>query len=133
MERIQLAGSAIIENGKLLLLFKKKQGYYEFPGGKVEIGESLEEAAIRETKEEIGCDVEIIKLLSSIDFETGGRYFISHKYQVRIKDNKKPEIMEPEAFRDLIWMPIKNHKKYAVAPNVAIFCEDYLSGKIMLD
>jgi len=130
MERIHLSGSAIIKDNKVLLLFKKKHSYYEFPGGKVENGESWEDTAIRETKEEIGCDIELIKLLSNIDFEVNGRYFTSHKYQVKIKNNKMPKIMEPEIFRDLIWMPIEDYGKYPIAPNVRIFCEDYLNGKI---
>lgn len=34
---------------------------WEMPGGQVEEGESLREAAIRETKEETGIDIEVIK------------------------------------------------------------------------
>ena len=54
MKRIQLSGCAIIKEGKLLLIWKKKHNHYEFPGGKVEEGETLEQTAVRETKEEIG-------------------------------------------------------------------------------
>lgn len=36
-----------------------KNGYYELPGGGVEDNESLEEGAVRETKEEAGCDIKI--------------------------------------------------------------------------
>ena len=41
--RIVLSGSAIINDGKLLLLRKIKNSTYEFPGGTVESGETIEE------------------------------------------------------------------------------------------
>jgi 8-oxo-dGTP pyrophosphatase MutT (NUDIX family) len=44
---------------KIAFIHAKNNGYYELPGGGVEKGESLEEGAIREVKEETGCDVEI--------------------------------------------------------------------------
>jgi 8-oxo-dGTP diphosphatase len=43
---------------KVLMVFNKR-GTWSFPGGGVEAGETLEEAAIREVKEETGCDVAI--------------------------------------------------------------------------
>ncbi|MDF2651720.1 MAG: ADP-ribose pyrophosphatase [Paenibacillus sp.] len=45
---------------KILLINGPKRGW-EIPGGRVEEGESLFSAAIRETKEETGIDIEIIK------------------------------------------------------------------------
>ncbi|OGL66010.1 hypothetical protein A3B21_00580 [Candidatus Uhrbacteria bacterium RIFCSPLOWO2_01_FULL_47_24] len=38
-------------------------GIWEFPGGGIEFGETPEEAIKREVKEEIGCEVEIVRLL----------------------------------------------------------------------
>jgi len=44
---------------KVAFIHAKKYKYYELPGGGVEKGESLEEGAIREAKEETGCDINI--------------------------------------------------------------------------
>ncbi len=57
-----ISAATIVRNDKNeLLLIKGPRRGWEMPGGQVEEGESLEAAAIRETKEETGIDVEIIK------------------------------------------------------------------------
>ena len=129
MEMIQNSGCAIIDDGKLLVLWKINQGHYEFPGGKVSLGETLEEAAKRETKEEIGCDVKLIKYIGYKEFHVDGREFRSHKFLAKILDNQTPRIMEPDKFRDIFWLPMKEYKNYLCAPNVKEFCQDYIDGK----
>lgn len=52
----------IEENGKYLLVQEAKKKCYKkwnFPAGHLDFNESLEEGAIREIKEETGCDVEL--------------------------------------------------------------------------
>ena len=66
--KIPRVGSAILveNNGKYLLGKRNKKNYLNFwviPGGKVEWGETLEQAGIRELKEETNLDVEIVKLI----------------------------------------------------------------------
>ena len=59
-----VAGVVIKKDGKYLLIQEKKQRAYmlwNFPAGHVDVGESFEQAAIREAKEECGYDVEIIR------------------------------------------------------------------------
>ena len=132
MELIQLSGCVIIEEGKLLLLWKKKHNHYEFPGGKVNLGESLEEAARREVREEIGCEVDILKYVGYQDFTIDGKNLRSHKFLARIREGQTPRIMEPEVFRDIFWLPIKDYQKYSVAPNVKEFCDDFCIGMLKL-
>lgn len=57
---VSAATIVINENNEILLIKGPRRGW-EMPGGQVEEGESLKEAAIRETKEESGIDIEIIK------------------------------------------------------------------------
>ncbi len=132
MEIINLSGCVIIENDKLLLIWKNKHNHYEFPGGKVDAGETFEQTALREAKEEIDCEVKIIKYLGCKEFHIDDRDFRSHKYLAQIPKGQVPKIMEPEIFRDVFWLPIKDYKNYSVAPNVKEFCEDYINGKLEL-
>ena len=62
----------IIENNKLMTFYREKNvngkiiSYYAIPGGHVEVGETEEETVIRELKEELNIDIEIIRKLGSI-------------------------------------------------------------------
>ncbi|MCD6549112.1 NUDIX hydrolase [Candidatus Micrarchaeota archaeon] len=81
---------------------------------------------MRETKEEIGCDVKLIKYLGYKDFRIEGKDFRSHMFLAKLESGQMPKIKEPERFRDMFWLPIKNYREYSVAPNVRQFCEDYI-------
>jgi ADP-ribose pyrophosphatase YjhB (NUDIX family) len=54
---------AVIHDGKILLTKREDFETWILPSGGVEEGESLAQAAIRETKEETGLDVELIRLI----------------------------------------------------------------------
>lgn len=60
---------AIIIKDNKILLSKQLDGY-DFPGGGVNVGETLNEALVRETKEETGLDVKVGKLV-----ELGDSFF----------------------------------------------------------
>lgn len=57
---VSAATIVLNDEGEILLIKGPRRGW-EMPGGQVEEGESIKEAAIRETKEESGIDVEIVK------------------------------------------------------------------------
>jgi len=74
---------AIVEiDGKIALIKRVRNNheYYVFPGGGIEDGETPEEAAIREIKEELGIDIEIEKLLTTLSFNNKLQYYFLANY-----------------------------------------------------
>jgi 8-oxo-dGTP diphosphatase len=71
--------AAIFRDGKVLIVRRARppaQGLYTLPGGGVELGETLEEAVIREVREETNLDVEPVALAGyrqAIARDTDGR------------------------------------------------------------
>lgn len=60
---VAVVGAAIVRDGRVLAARRtappEAAGRWEFPGGKVEPGESPEDALVREVREELGCAVEV--------------------------------------------------------------------------
>src|SRR5689334_14488997 len=63
--KVRRAGALIIRDGKILLIHRKKKGdeYWVLVGGGVEIGETVEQALVREVREETGLEVKTFDLL----------------------------------------------------------------------
>ena len=72
MKTIRVVAAIIIKNEEV---FATQRGYgdfkggWEFPGGKIDAGETPEEALIREIKEELDTEVEVIELLDTVEYD----------------------------------------------------------------
>jgi ADP-ribose pyrophosphatase YjhB (NUDIX family) len=63
-------GAVIVHEGRVLLVQRGREpmkGRWTIPGGLIEIGEMLQEAVVRETREETGLEVEPIELVELLD------------------------------------------------------------------
>ena len=87
------------EEGRILLIRRATdpyEGYWALPGGFVEVGETLEDAAAREAEEETGLKVEVVRLVgvySEPDRDPRG-HNISCAYLARVREG------EPSAASD---------------------------------
>lgn len=72
MKTIRVAAAIMIEQGKV---FATQRGYgefkdgWEFPGGKIEPEETPEAAIVREIKEELDTEVQVVKLLDTVEYD----------------------------------------------------------------
>ena len=124
MTDLVLAGCAIFKDKSIILLHRKKTGWYELPGGKLEPKEDPKTGAIRELKEELGCDVEIIKKLGSKEFEEYGQNLLYHWFQARLKPGHDFQICEKEKFDHFKWIRLDALKDYKLSPNMENFLHE---------
>ena len=72
MKTIRVVAASISEKEKV---FATQRGYgefkdgWEFPGGKIELGEIPEAAIVREIKEELDTEIEVVKLLDTVEYD----------------------------------------------------------------
>ena len=55
--------TVLVEDGKILLHRRADTGHWALPGGRMEVGESAEDCAVRETVEETGIEVKVKRLV----------------------------------------------------------------------
>lgn len=72
MKKINVVG-AIIKRGNDILIAQRKKGdlagLWEFPGGKIEVGETPEQALIREMKEEMEVNIQVNEYITTAKYD----------------------------------------------------------------
>ncbi len=84
--------------GDIALLYSEKLDYYALPGGGVDAGETNDQSVVRESKEEVGCVVEIIRPLGKVEVRNDPlRVSEVFGYVVKLIGEKgEPELMPDE-------------------------------------
>ncbi len=111
-----IVGAAIVENGRVLACARadppEVAGRWEFPGGKVEPGETEVEALIRECIEELGVRVEVgVRVGEDVPLAHGRA--ILKVYLAKLVDGAHPQRLEHAELRwlgatelyDVDWLP----------------------------
>lgn len=84
---IEVVGAAVLRNGRCLVARRgpdqDQAGHWEFPGGKVEPGETPQEALARELREELGIRVEVGPRLGRSEVRMGERTIALAVFEAR--------------------------------------------------
>ena len=92
------ANAAVFRDGRILLIRRKDSGLWALPGGLVEVGETLAEAACRELLEEAGIRGKATRLLAVFDSRLIGAQTKTHMYFATFLIEAEPG--EPRAGRE---------------------------------
>ena len=120
-------GAVIVNQGKIVLERRGSEpskGKWTIPGGLVELGESLENAVIRETEEETCLDVEnpcLIDVVDNVDLDVNGKvkyHYVIIDYLVHIRGGR---LKASSDAADLRWVPFEEVEDYDLTASFRVF------------
>mgnify|MGYP000117910426 CR=1 FL=1 len=117
MKKIDVVGAVIHNEKKEVLCALRSQamslpGLWEFPGGKIEAGETPQESLIREIEEELDCTITVGDLIADVTHEYPTIIVRLITYNASIVDG----IPTPKEHERLIWLPIEQLTALEWAP-----------------
>ncbi|XOU94955.1 MAG: nucleotide triphosphate diphosphatase NUDT15 [Candidatus Kerfeldbacteria bacterium] len=106
-------GVIIVNKDGDILVGKRKGSlaqFYSIPGGHLDLGETFEQAAVREIKEETGLDIknpDVIAVTNNLEtYHKEGKHYISIALMVK-EFSGELKIMEPEKCEKWLWIDPK--------------------------
>lgn len=111
------ACAAILNDDKILMVCHQTQArtYWTLPGGGWQEGETLEETAVREVKEESGLNVRVLKLLFEEDYDYGKSYCYLAELTDEVTEptlgfNLKEKSLFGTMLKSVAWHSLKDKK-----------------------
>lgn len=114
MKTIEVVAAIIVEEGKVLATqrgYGEFQGGWEFPGGKVELGETLESALKREIKEELDVGIEIATYIDTVEYDYPYFHLTMHCYKCRmlngllkLKEHEAAKWVSQNELKEVDWL-----------------------------
>ena len=113
---IEVVAAVIVRGDEILIAQRPPQkdqgGLWEFPGGKINEGETHQAALKREIREELGCEIEPEKLLISTTHHYPEKSVCLHAWRCALKsgeaiahEHSAIAWVQREALRDYQWVP----------------------------
>lgn len=115
MKRIEVVAAVIRSEGRV---FATQRGYgdfkdwWEFPGGKIEPGETAEEALAREIKEELSAEITVERLLKTVDWDYPAFHLTLHCFlcslsseEMSLNEHEAAKWLDAESIYSVKWLP----------------------------
>ncbi len=115
MKTIEVVAAIIVEDGRI---FATQRGYgdfkdmWEFPGGKMEPGETQEEALVREIREELDTVVSVDEFLCTVDHDYPSFHLTMHCFlcsvvrgELKLKEHKASRWLAKDELHSVDWLP----------------------------
>ena len=83
MKTIEVVAAIILKDGQVFATqrgYGEWQGWWEFPGGKMECGEAPQDALRREIREELDAEIEVRELLETVEWDYPSFHLTMHCY-----------------------------------------------------
>ena len=114
-KRIEVV-AAVIRDGNRILATQRGYGpfkdMWEFPGGKMEPGETEEVALVREIKEEMGAMVSVDRHIKTVEYDYPDFHLVLHCYLCRVvsgdlilKEHEAAKWLDVSMLGDVDWLP----------------------------
>lgn len=116
MKRIEVVAAVIIQYGKVLCVQRPKHSKeyislkWEFPGGKVEVGENREDALLREIQEELAAKIHELQYLMTVEHSYPDFHLTMHAYtcalkqgEITLREHVDMKWLSTEEFNQLDW------------------------------
>ena len=114
-KHIEVVAAILLRNGAYFATqrgYGEFEGMWEFPGGKIEPGESREVTLKREIMEELGVDIAIENLLCTTEYDYPSFHLTMHCYlcsiasgDIELREHKSALWLTSDRLDDVAWLP----------------------------
>ena len=114
-KKIEVVAAIIRDGGRI---FATQRGYgefkdgWEFPGGKIEPGETTQQALVREIREELDTEIEVGELLQTVEYDYPAFHLTMHcfwctvrKGELVLKEHEAAKWLTGETLDSVEWLP----------------------------
>lgn len=115
MKRIEVVAAVIVRDGEVLATrrgYGEWQGWWEFPGGKMEAGESPQDALRREIREELDAEIEVGRLLETVEWDYPSFHLTMHCFicslvsgSMNLNEHEAAAWLTKENIGSVKWLP----------------------------